>query len=207
MRRCPLSPRCCCRAGTRRTAAIAAEGGRRSPAGGGHRRGIVMERGEARRRRSLTIRELGARRNGSRVRHIEPVGVAAPLRVLASPPSGDVLVACDEPGGPAVALAAELVRRARTRRGRLDRWIRASRPTSRRSGRRARGVAAPPSPGVSDPGGRRRRPGPAVMPGRARRGSITGVVGGSGGVGTSAVALALAQLSGAALVGYEPRVG
>lgn len=56
-------------------------------------------------------REFGARLTDMlrRAPSIEPLGVVAPTRALASPPSCEVLVACDEPGRTAVGLAAELV--------------------------------------------------------------------------------------------------
>lgn len=149
-----------------------------------------------------TDRELGARliEMLKRAPSIEPVGVLPPSRVLASPPSCDVLIACDEPGRPAVELAAELVTACphaavialtvdpgvETYQSALSAGVRAV-------------IGSPPSPGVliqavSDAA---RGWVPAAS---LKFGSITAVVGGSGGVGTSAVAMALAQLGGAALI-------
>jgi Flp pilus assembly CpaE family ATPase len=149
-----------------------------------------------------TDRSLGAQliEMLKRAPSLEPVGIVAPRQVMASPPSCDVLVACDEPGRAAVAIAAELVTAcpyAGVIALTADPGV-ATYQSALAAGVRAV-VAAPPSPSVliqavADAARGRR------LTGERRRGSITGVVGGSGGVGTSAVALALAQLSGAALV-------
>lgn len=131
---------------------------------------------------------------------LEPLGIVAPAAVLASPPSCDVLVACDEPHRTAVAIAAELVMAcpyASVIALTADPGV-ATYQSALAAGVRAV-VAAPPSPGVLIQAVADAARGRRVTP-EPRRGSITGVVAGSGGVGTSAVALALAQLSGAALV-------
>ncbi len=147
-------------------------------------------------------RELGARLTDMlrRAPSIEPLGVIAPARALASPPSCEVLVACDEPGRTAVELAAELVTacpHAGVVAVTVDPGVETYQ-SALAAGVRAV-VAAPPSPAVFIQAVSDAARG-WVAPRPRRLGSITGVVGGSGGVGTSAVALALAILGDAALV-------